>query len=250
MSPAATLPQVCRQFSTSSMARAHGAVAKLPERDNATFSGEFTVLPSSINSLRLMSSITLRAVPPALAVSIGAYLLSAHLGAKPAPEPRVVVEDDGGVAFAPPADVIAAAHDAARVPAASMPTFEPRQRDVAAAEPAAPAPLPARAKAMRQASAKQADANVTNADKATPLPPAPPLQIADATPPEPVAEPQPARVLGVPVPRFVSRTGEKVANVADAMRPSRLLSATWEFGKQAANKAASAVGAIVPESRR
>ena len=203
------------------------------------------MLPSSIDSLRLMSSITLRVAPPALAVIIGAYMLSAHLGARPAAETRVAVENEGAVLFVPAAGAIAAAHEAARTPVPTKPMFEPRQRDVAAIEPAESAQPPARARAMRQASAKHADARVAGADNAMPLPAPPPLQIADATPAEPVTEPQPARVLGVPVPRFVTRTGEKVVNVADAMRPSRLLSAGWEYTKQAANKAASAAGAIV-----
>lgn len=204
------------------------------------------MLPSSTNSLRLMSSVALRVAPPALAVIIGAYMLSAHLGAKPAAETRVVVENEGAVVFAPAAGAIAAAHEAARTPAPMKPTFEPRQRDIAAVEPAEPAQPPARARAMRQASAKQANARIAGADSPMPLPAPPPLQIAAAAPTEPVAEPQPARVLGVPVPRLVTRTGEKVVNVADAMRPSRLLSAGWDYTKQAANKAASAAGAIVP----
>jgi hypothetical protein len=151
--------------------------------------------------------------------------------------------------------VIAAGHDAARPAVAAKPTFEPRQRDVAAAEPEAvaeptvPVTTPRRLKIVREpAQAKPASTVVAVAEQAAPLPP--PIQIADATVAQPVAEPAQSRVLGVPVPRFVTRTGEKVANVADAMRPSRFISASWNFGKQAAGTVASAASAIVPETHR
>jgi hypothetical protein len=216
------------------------------------------MLPSSINFLRSVSKFVLQIVPPVLATVIGTYLVSAYnLGANPAPESRVVVQHEptplpSGGAIA----VIAAGHDAARPAVAAKPTFEPRQRDVAAAEPesevvAEPAvPVaPRRVKAVREPTqAKPASTVVAVAEQAAPLPP--PIQIADATVAQTVAEPVQSRVLGVPVPRFVTRTGEKVANVADAMRPSRLISASWNLGKQAAGTVASAASAIVPETRR
>jgi membrane-associated protease RseP (regulator of RpoE activity) len=214
------------------------------------------MLPSSINFLRSVSKFVLQIVPPVLATVIGTYLVSAYnLGTNHASESRVVVQQEAtplpsGGATA----VIAAGHEAARPAVAAKPTFEPRQRDVAAAEPETIAePLvsvaPRRVKAVRETTqAKPATTVVAVADQAAPLPP--PIQIADATVAQPVAEPVQSRVLGVPVPRFVARTSEKVANVADAMRPSRLISASWNFGKHAAGTVASAASAIVPETQR
>jgi hypothetical protein len=234
------------------LVRAHGAVAKLLERADATFplAECFPVLPSSIICLRSVSKFVLQIVPPVLASVISAYLLSAYqFGAKPAPEARGMIGQElspAGVAM----DVIAAGHEAARVPAPTKPTFEPRL-PVAADDTQASArvPPPRIVRAARElAVTKPASVNVAAAEKVEPLP-APP-SIAAAAPAQPVAEPEQTRVLGVPVPRLVTRTGEKVAGVASAMRPSRLLSATWEFGKQAAGTVASAAGAIVPESRR
>ena len=214
------------------------------------------MLPSSLNFLRLMSKFVLQIVPPVLATVIGTYLVSAYnLGAGRAPEARAIVEHDpaplpSGSALA----VIAAGHDATRLPASTKPTFEPRQREAAVAEPEAAAELaapamPRRTKATREpAAAKHASPIVAVADQAAPLPP--PVQIADAPVAQPIAEPQQTRVLGVPVPRFMTRTGEKVADVANAMRPSRVWNASWELGKQAVDKVTSTASAIVPDSGR